>query len=129
MDAQGGACVPHAPPRSANANIKVIQIIRNPKDVLVSLYHFYRMNKGLGLYLGTWDDFFELIRNDQLVYGDLFPQVAEWYSFNKGRENSMILVYEDMKVDLKGNLIKLNQFLGKKHFRVNPGSHSSQSYF
>ena len=71
------------------------------------------MNKGLGLYLGTWDDFFELIRNDQLVYGDLFPQVAEWYSFNKDRENSMILVYEDMKVDLKENLIKLNQFLGK----------------
>ena len=94
-------------------DIKVIQIISNPKDVLVSLYHFYRMNKGLGLYLGTWDDFFELIRNDQLVYGDLFPQVAEWYSFNKDRENSMILVYEDMKVDLKGNLIKLNQFLGK----------------
>ena len=39
---------------------KVIQTIHNPKDTLVSFYHFHRMNKLLGCLNGTWDEFFEM---------------------------------------------------------------------
>ena len=92
---------------------KVIQTVRNPKDTLVSLYHFCRMNQYFGWFNGTWDQFFETVVDGEMISGDLFQTTANWYNYNKERENSLILVYEDMKKDLNGNLKKLSDFLGK----------------
>ncbi len=92
---------------------KVVQITRNPKDTLVSFYHFYRMNKGLGHFKGTFSDFFAMFERKELVFGDLFEHTAEWYKYLKDRDNSLILVYEDMKRDLKGNISKICKFLGR----------------
>ena len=92
---------------------KVIQTVRNPKDTLVSLYHFCRMNRYFGWFSGTWDQFFETVVDGEMISGDLFQTTANWYNYNKERENSLILVYEDMKKDLNGNLKKLSDFLGK----------------
>ncbi len=38
------------------------QVIRNPMDALVSYYHFCKVNFGLGLFRGTWDEFFAMVR-------------------------------------------------------------------
>ncbi len=97
----------------AHPTTKVIQITRNPKDTLVSFYHFYRMNKGLGHFKGTFSDFFAMFERKELVFGDLFEHTSEWYKYLKDRENSLILIYEDMKRDLKGNVVKISKFLGK----------------
>ena len=90
---------------------KVIQTIRNPKDTLVSLYHFCRMNKNLGCFHGTWDQFFQTAVCKESIKGDLFKITVDWYSFSKARDNSLILVYEEMKKDLRGNIKKLSDFL------------------
>ena len=45
--------------------------------------------------------------------GDLFRTTADWYTYNRNRENSLILVYEEMKTDLRGNIKKVSDFLGK----------------
>ena len=92
---------------------KVIQTVRNPKDTLVSYYHFSRMNQGLGWFNGTWDQFFEMFKNDVIFGSDLFTRTADWYLYNENRENSLVLFYEDMKRDLAGNIKKLSKFLGK----------------
>ena len=92
---------------------KVIQTIRNPKDTLVSLYHFCRMNRGLGSFNGTWDQFFEMVENDMMIGSDVFQRNADWYSYNKNRKNSLILIYEDMKKNLRGNIKNISDFLGK----------------
>ena len=90
-------------------NMKVLQVIRNPKDTLVSFFHFYRMNKGLGCFTGTWDEFFEMFQAEELAYQD----TKDWYTYNTTRENSMVLIYEDMKKNLKDNVVKIASFLGK----------------
>ena len=92
---------------------KVIQTVRNPKDTLVSYYHFSRMKEGLGWFKSTWDQFFEMFKNDVIFGSDLFTRTADWYLYNKNRENSLVLFYEDMKRDLAGNIKKLSKFLGK----------------
>ncbi len=59
-------------------NLKVIQTIRNFKDTLVSFYNFYRMEKRLGAFNGSWDDYFKLVENKELAFGDYFDYYSEW---------------------------------------------------
>ncbi len=56
-------------------DIKVIQVIRNPKDSLVSYYHFYRIMMTLGWFNGSWDQFFEMVKEKDLVWGDYFEHI------------------------------------------------------
>ncbi len=37
---------------------KTVILLRNPKDALVSYYHYYRMSESFGLFPGSWNDFF-----------------------------------------------------------------------
>ncbi len=94
--------------------MKMIMTIRNPKDVLVSYYHFYQKLESLGSFNGTWDDFFDMVKNNQLMYGDYFEFTTEWYKFNQARKNSLVLKYEDMKTDLRGSIEKIATFLEKE---------------
>ena len=94
-------------------SVKVIQILRNPKDLLVSYYKYYCIYKAFGPFSGSWDDFFELFKNKQLVNGDYFDHQVDWFRYNKSRENSLIIFYEDMKNDLKGHVRKFAKFLNK----------------
>ncbi len=97
---------------SNNPNVKLIQTIRNPKDTLVSQYHHVRSDGMLGAFNGTWDQFFELVKQKKLPWGDYFEVTADWYKFNKDRKNSLILKYEDMKKDHRGHVIKIAKFIG-----------------
>ncbi len=94
-------------------DMKIIQIIRNPKDILVSFYHMYKMDRLFGCYNGSWEDFFALAEKGLLFWGDPFKHITAWYKFNKSRKNSLVLFYEELKEDLKGNVVKIASFLGK----------------
>ena len=48
-------------------NIRVMQIIRNPKDTLVSFYHHMKNERLLGGYNGTWDQYFDLFKETTSV--------------------------------------------------------------
>ena len=107
----------HLPPRYLSTQLqqgqtKVILIIRNPKDMLVSFYHFYRMNAELNLFEGTWDEFFELFKNHNLLYGDYFDWYGDWLSVQKSA--SVLLVkYESMKGDLRSEIKRIASYIGK----------------
>ena len=94
-------------------DLKVIQVIRNPKDTLVSFYHQLRSDHTLGDFNGTWDQFFQAFKEEKLPSGDFFQVNYDWYKFNKGRENSLILVYEEMKKNPKAHIIKIANFINQ----------------
>ena len=95
-------------------NVKVIIPLRNPKDALVSYFHFYRMLVYLGKFAGSWDDFFELYRDKRLIYGDIFDWYEDWWA---QRYNSKVLIvkYEDLKHNLKNEIRRIAEFMGR-HF-------------
>ena len=93
---------------------KVIQTIRNPKDTLISMYHFLKKNKLFGWFNGSWNEFFEgAMKGHLAISGDYFDMTAEWYKYNKQRANSFVLIYEEMMNDHRGHVKKIADFLGE----------------
>ena len=93
-------------------NMRVMQIIRNPKDTLVSFYHHMKNERLLGGFTGTWDQYFDLFKEKRLPWGDYFEVIADWLNFFKDRKNTLVLKYEEMKKDHRGHALKIAEFLG-----------------
>jgi len=92
--------------------VKIIVVIRNPKDTLVSMYHFYRMHRALNNFKGTWDDFFELYKSKHLLFGDYFKWYSYWLQY-KDKPNVKLVKYEDMHHKMSDVINEVCQFLGK----------------
>ena len=90
---------------------KVIVILRNPKDSLVSYYHFYNTRKGFEP-IPTFSKFFEMFKKKQLVFGDWFDHANGWYK-QKDLDNFHVISYEEMKADHSGSVRRLAEFLEK----------------
>lgn len=89
---------------------KYICVIRNPKDVCVSLYHFL-VKHSQSYYLNCpFDEFFIDCLTGQLPYGDYFEYLRSLYSY-KEYENVLIISYEQMKHDIRSVIRRLAQFL------------------
>ncbi len=93
-------------------DLKVIQTVRNPKDTIVSMFNHFSAMPQLGAFKGTWDQFFEIVIEGKGPFGDIFKFYADWHNFNKDRENSLVLKYEDIKKDHRGHVIKIAKFMG-----------------
>ncbi len=96
----------------AHSKTNIIVVFRNPKDVLVSFFHFYRMNKLYGNFPGSWNDFFELFRADSLVYGNWFDHILQWWGLRE-THNILFLWFEDMKNNPVVEIKKIANFLKK----------------
>ncbi len=92
-------------------DLKIVNVIRNPKDTFVSYFNYHRDAPHLGPFTGSWDQFFDFTMKGILNCGDFFDFTRKWYKFNKDREISLVLKYEDMKKDPRGHVIKLAKFM------------------
>ena len=90
-------------------NMKTIHVRRDPRDVIVSYYHFYLIIKSLGPFEGTWDEFYELFKKKELLYSDVIDHVNGWLN-EAQRSNILYISYEEMKNDLKGVIGKVATF-------------------
>uniref|UniRef100_A0A2K6FMD4 Sulfotransferase n=1 Tax=Propithecus coquereli TaxID=379532 RepID=A0A2K6FMD4_PROCO len=88
---------------------KIIYVVRNPKDIAVSLFHYYRDNPNLPC-IETWDAFLELFLRGDVVYGSWFDHVLSWEE-HKDDKNILIISYEEMKKDLSKSIKKITTFL------------------
>ena len=89
---------------------RYIYVARNPKDVVVSFFHYERGFPSSPLY--HWDEFFEKFIKGELVYGNYFDHVLSWWA-HKDDDNVLFLKYEDMKKDLPSAVAKIAKFVGQ----------------
>ncbi|KAM9316648.1 amine sulfotransferase-like [Gastrophryne carolinensis] len=100
-------------PKGLEANKgKIIYVYRNPKDVLVSFYHFIKAIVKLR-YSVDWETFFDLFMSGRLVGGSWFDHIKGWYT-QKEHYNILFMSYEEMKKDLRSAVLKISKFLDVK---------------
>ncbi|XP_060236875.1 sulfotransferase 1E1 [Meriones unguiculatus] len=92
-------------------NCKMIYLCRNAKDVVVSYYYFFRM---IPSYPNPdFSEFVEKFMQGQVLYGSWYDHVKSWWEKSKN-PRVLFMFYEDMKEDIRREVTKLIEFLGKK---------------
>ena len=91
---------------------KFVIVIRNIKDALVFYYHFCRAHIAYGKYKGSFDDFYELFKHDQLNQGNWCDWLLDWWQ-EKDNPNVLFVMYENMIKDLPTEVGRVAAFLGK----------------
>ncbi|XP_061571553.1 zinc finger-containing ubiquitin peptidase 1-like [Cololabis saira] len=91
---------------------QVIYVARNPKDVLVSYYHFHKVANMLET-PKSFDDFFEKFLRGEVFGCSWFEHIKNWYS-HKDEMNMLVIMYEEMIQDLRSAIKRISMFLGKE---------------
>ncbi|XP_068179689.1 neural cell adhesion molecule 1 [Antennarius striatus] len=99
------------PPSFHASKAKVIYVMRNPKDVLVSSYYFHQMASFLHD-PGTFDEFMADFLEGKVLFGKWTDHVKGWKNAELG-DRIMFITYEDMSQDLPAALRRMSDFLGR----------------
>lgn len=86
---------------------KKIYIARNPKDVVVSLYHFL---KNLGRQILTLEQYVDLFIADEIMYFPFHQHLLQFWEM-RHLPDVLFLMYEDLLEDTFGNIKKISEFL------------------
>ncbi|NXX08535.1 ST3A1 sulfotransferase, partial [Larus smithsonianus] len=95
-----------------NKRARVIYVSRNPKDVMVSYYHFSKYMSAVEE-VADFNLFMERFLAGKVLGSSWLDHVAGWYSHAEDF-NILFLTYEEMKKDLRSAVLKICNFLGKK---------------
>ncbi|XP_006017057.1 sulfotransferase 6B1-like isoform X1 [Alligator sinensis] len=103
--------MPHNLPESIFKNkTKVLLLLRNPKDVATSYYHFSNGLSPLPSY-ETWDEFFTAFMTGKMPWGFYFDYIFEW-NRHIDDENIMTITYEELKENRAMGVKKIAEFFG-----------------
>ncbi|KAL6108714.1 uncharacterized protein ACO6RY_11998 [Pungitius sinensis] len=91
---------------------KVIYVARNPKDVLVSYFHFHKVANMLETPT-DFDNFFEKFMRGDVFGSSWFEHIKMWY-LHKDDLNMLFLTYEEMIKDLHSAVERIASFLGSE---------------
>ena len=91
---------------------KVLHIVRNPKDVAVSYYHFYRALTELGNYSGTWSEFLAMFTAGYVCCGKWTQYIKGWWH-SRNMPNILFIKYEELKKDPIPWIQSIARFYGK----------------
>lgn len=89
---------------------KMLVIFRNPKDTLVSYYHFCNNNPVLPT-VKSWDFFFNDFMSGDVAWGSYFEHILAWEK-KMDDPNVMVVTYEDLKQGLSEGVRQISTFFG-----------------
>ncbi|XP_044515429.1 sulfotransferase 1C3-like [Gracilinanus agilis] len=98
-------------PNLKNSKVRVIYMARNPKDVLVSFYHFHTLAKFLPDF-SSFDDFFDQFLEGKVHYGSWFDHIKGWLGVQH-ELNFFVITYEDLSQEPQQAIQSLAKFLGQ----------------
>ncbi|MBZ3878700.1 Amine sulfotransferase [Sciurus carolinensis] len=101
-----------APKGLKNKRAKILYIYRNPKDVLVSFFHFSNWVARLEP-ADTIEHFMERFLDGEVIGSRWFDHIRGWYE-HRHDFNIQFISYEDMKKDLRSAVLKICKFLKKE---------------
>ncbi|KAM7058823.1 sulfotransferase 2A1-like [Molossus nigricans] len=90
---------------------KMIYLIRNPRDILVSGYFFWSSTNVVKK-PESLEQYFEWFLQGNVAFGSWFDHVRGWMSM-KGKENFLVVSYEELQQDTRSTVQKICRFLGK----------------
>ncbi|VAH38351.1 unnamed protein product [Triticum turgidum subsp. durum] len=100
-----------------NPDCKIVFICRDPKDMLVSLWHFVK-----GVRPFTFDDLFNSACEGKTPNGPIWDHLIGYWSTSKtSPDNVLFLRYEEMLIDPVGHVRELARFIGQ------PFSHADEA--
>ncbi|KAK1806714.1 hypothetical protein P4O66_005214 [Electrophorus voltai] len=95
-----------------SSKAKVVYIARNPKDVLVSSFHYHRMASFLDD-PGTFEEFINKFQTGQVLFGKWTDHVKSWKNPDLG-DRILYITYEELVQDLRGGIERILCFLGRQ---------------
>ncbi|KAM5165853.1 amine sulfotransferase-like isoform 1-T1 [Callospermophilus lateralis] len=95
-----------------NKKAKILYIYRNPKDVLVSFFHYSNWVAILKN-SDTFENYMKMFLDGQVVGSRWFDHIKGWYE-HRHDFNILFMSYEDMKKDLRSAVLKICRFLEKE---------------
>uniref|UniRef100_A0A8D0G824 Sulfotransferase n=1 Tax=Sphenodon punctatus TaxID=8508 RepID=A0A8D0G824_SPHPU len=99
---------PNLPVSVFKNKAKVLLLIRNPKDVATSFYHFSNSLSPLPSY-ETFDEFFTAFMTGQMPWGSYFDYIFEWNK-HAADENVMTITYEELKENRASGVKRIAEF-------------------
>ncbi|KAI8032125.1 Cytosolic sulfotransferase 5 [Camellia lanceoleosa] len=97
-----------------NSECKIVYITRNPKDTMVSMWHFFNSVRTPEQGPYPFDKAFESFCDGLYPFGPFFDHVLEYWEASLKKSNKILfLSYEDIKRDPKGLVKRLASFLGR----------------
>ena len=96
-------------PDNVENESKMIYIVRNPKDVTVSYFHFTNLSTE-AQFTGNFYDFTKLFIEGKVPYGPWWSHVDDYAS----KKNVHVIYYEDLHTKPFEVIKKLSEYLGKK---------------
>ncbi|KAF6714419.1 Sulfotransferase family cytosolic 2B member 1 [Oryzias melastigma] len=96
-----------------SSKAKVIYVMRNPKDILVSSFYFHQMAAFLEN-PGTFDEFIDKFLEGRVLFGKWADHVKSW-KLAKIADRILFLTYEEMVQDLPAAIRRMSDFLCRNH--------------
>ena len=93
---------------------KVIYIVRDPRDVAVSQFHFFRKRRRIGDDYSIEQFVTRFVAGETSDYGSWGENVASWLVTRQNSPDFLLLRYEDMVARTDAELTRVASFLGVK---------------
>ena len=91
---------------------KVIYIVRDPRDVVLSQFHFFRKKRRIADDSSMEQFVTRFVAGETCDYGSWGTNVASWLVARQKSENFLLLRYEDMVEQTAVELARVAEFLG-----------------